>query len=244
MDTLTVPNGSSFAGCSNDEPRKTRSASLPASYTLRDEVDQIISYVEEALKDDSTATNQSSFCGETTDLQIPVVNDLRTSSSHSDYGTLPTPLSSRHINIKTQSSAYDSGIEGSERMQSRPSTSRTNFGDGERTQSRPETSDQSTNEMHEQEQTSDKITINIGGQKFTTYRSTLQNIPNTRLARLSEQDMSYDRASNEFFFDRNPRCFESILDFYRTGNLHFMHCLCGPSIKQELDFWQLDEVLA
>ncbi len=86
-----------------------------------------------------------------------------------------------------------------------------------------------------------RMVLNIGGNRFTTLRSTLQNVPNTRLAKLNEMDPSYDPPLGEYFFDRNPKFFASILDFYRSGELHFSHCLCGPSIKRELDFWCIDE---
>ena len=168
-------------------------------------------------------------------------NDLRALSSCSDYGSLQTPLSQRHIDIKTESSTEDNVEDSSRPVSGCSRTTR----DSERIQPRATSSNLRFSRepcTNEPEQTCDKITINVGGHKFTTYRSTLQNIPNTRLSRLSENDISFDRANKEFFFDRNARCFESILDFYRTGKLHFLHCQCGPSVKQELDFWQINEV--
>ena len=88
---------------------------------------------------------------------------------------------------------------------------------------------------------SEKIVINVGGKRFVTYRSTLETIPKTRISDLNELDPSYDFHNEEYFFDRNPRFFASILDYFRTGELHFAHCLCGPSIKTELDFWRVSE---
>ena len=87
----------------------------------------------------------------------------------------------------------------------------------------------------------DLIRINVGGTVFVTQRSTLSRIPNTRLANLSESDPNYNKEDKEWFFDRNPALFNSFLDFYRTGELHFPHMYCGPSIKKELIFWQMDE---
>lgn len=74
-----------------------------------------------------------------------------------------------------------------------------------------------------------------------TYQSTLLNLPGTKLAKLDRTDQSYDRVNNEYFFDRSPKMFEHILNYYRHGELHFPHCYCGPSIDNELHFWGLDE---
>jgi hypothetical protein len=48
--------------------------------------------------------------------------------------------------------------------------------------------------------------------------------------------------AGEFFFDRNPRAFEVILEFYRTGEI-----IPNPSIPKrlmdkEIEFWQLHKV--
>ncbi len=86
-----------------------------------------------------------------------------------------------------------------------------------------------------------KITLNVGGQYFVTHRQTLQRAPGTRLYGLTKSDSAYVSEDGEYFFDRNPQYFGAILDFYRHGQLHFSHCLCGPAIRQELLFWGLDE---
>ena len=87
----------------------------------------------------------------------------------------------------------------------------------------------------------ERLVLNVGGKSFATYRSTLEQVPDTRLSDLDELDPSYDFQNDEYFFDRNPKFFSAILDFYRTGELHFAHCLCGPSIKKELDYWGIND---
>ena len=87
----------------------------------------------------------------------------------------------------------------------------------------------------------ERVRLNVGGQHFMTYRSTLERVPGSRLAKLDELDPFYDLTTGEYFFDRNASLFSSILDLYRTGELHFSHCVCGPAIKKELQFWCISE---
>lgn len=64
----------------------------------------------------------------------------------------------------------------------------------------------------------EKVVINVGGVKHKTLWSTLEKIPGTRLyilARLKEKDESYDADEDEYYFDRNPEAFLSIMEYYR-----------------------------
>ena len=85
------------------------------------------------------------------------------------------------------------------------------------------------------------IHINVGGVVFVTGKDTLDGLPNTRLSCLQETDANFNPATGEWFFDRNCFLFNFILDFYRTGELHLPHNVCGPSIRRELMFWQINE---
>jgi hypothetical protein len=89
---------------------------------------------------------------------------------------------------------------------------------------------------------------------------TLSRLPNTRLGRLatlrkitlpSSRPMAhdelirlcddYDLSSGEFFFDRHPRSFISIINFYRTGKLHLVDDICVISFHDDLIYWGIDE---
>lgn len=51
----------------------------------------------------------------------------------------------------------------------------------------------------------------------------------------------FDLERNEFFFDRQPRSFVCILDYYRTKKLHLTDELCVMAFKDDLDYWEIDD---
>lgn len=92
-----------------------------------------------------------------------------------------------------------------------------------------------------EEDRADRVCLNVGGVKFETYISTLQNITDTRLAWLTENFEPETIQNKEFFFDRHPGVFVHVLNFYRTGKLHTPTDICGPLFEEELQFWGIDE---
>lgn len=89
-----------------------------------------------------------------------------------------------------------------------------------------------------------RVVINVGGVRHETYKSTLKNIPDTRLSWVTEcsaHNTDYDPDTGEFFFDRHPGMFNMILNYYRTGKLHAPIDVCGPLFEEELAFWGIDE---
>lgn len=80
----------------------------------------------------------------------------------------------------------------------------------------------------------------LRGNRYETYKATLKKIPATRLSRLTEALANYDPILNEYFFDRHPIVFAQILNYYRTGKLHYPTDVCGPLFEEELEFWGLD----
>lgn len=86
----------------------------------------------------------------------------------------------------------------------------------------------------------ERVILNVGGVRHETYKATLKKIPATRLSRLTEALANYDKMLNEYFFDRHPGVFAQILNYYRTGKLHYPTDVCGPLFEEELEFWGLD----
>ncbi|KAJ8312449.1 hypothetical protein KUTeg_009822 [Tegillarca granosa] len=82
-----------------------------------------------------------------------------------------------------------------------------------------------------------RVAFNVGGVRFETNISTLQSIPNTRLSSVEKLEQFYDADKDEFFFDRNPTIFSSVLDLCRSGHLHLPSNLCGIHARKELEFW-------
>lgn len=89
-------------------------------------------------------------------------------------------------------------------------------------------------ESEKQKATDRRIKLNVGGVLFETWASTLERISGTRLAllaHLGETDDSFDREKKEYFFDRHPGAFMSILHYYRSEELHTDQNICGNIIK-------------
>ncbi|XP_034530043.1 potassium voltage-gated channel subfamily D member 2 [Notolabrus celidotus] len=80
------------------------------------------------------------------------------------------------------------------------------------------------------------IVLNVSGQKFQTWRDTLERYPDTLLGS-TERDFFFHEESNEYFFDRDPDIFRHVLNFYRTGKLHYPRQECISAYDEELAFF-------
>ncbi|XP_027022377.1 potassium voltage-gated channel subfamily D member 3 isoform X1 [Tachysurus fulvidraco] len=80
------------------------------------------------------------------------------------------------------------------------------------------------------------IILNVSGRRFQTWRNTLDRFPDTLLGS-SEKEFFFNEETREYFFDRDPDVFRSILNFYRTGKLHYPRYECISAYDEELAFF-------
>lgn len=88
----------------------------------------------------------------------------------------------------------------------------------------------------ETERGDDRLCINVSGRRFETWENTLGKYPDTLLGS-NEKDFFYDDKYKEYFFDRDPEIFRHILNYYRTGKLHYPRHECISSYDEELAFF-------
>ena len=85
------------------------------------------------------------------------------------------------------------------------------------------------------------VLLNVGGTRYELSWALLDKLPQSRLGRLrkcrTEEEVlevadGYDPDRNEFFFHRQPRNFNSVLNFLRTGKLHLGEETCVIAFSQ------------
>ncbi len=104
-----------------------------------------------------------------------------------------------------------------------------------------------------------RISLNIRGTKYEIMLETLGHLSNSRLSDLKKLiDDSvrlkvtrndellkvcddYDIVQHEYFFNRDPRVFNLILNCFSTGNLHIDDNICVKLVAHELEYWRVDE---
>ena len=97
-----------------------------------------------------------------------------------------------------------------------------------------------------------RVTLNVGGERHDVMWRSLKNVPKSRLWKLAVEAVdhdtildlvdSYSLVDNEYFFDRHPRSFKSILNYYRTGKLHVVDEMCVMAFSDDLEYWGIDEL--
>ncbi|XP_023336434.1 BTB/POZ domain-containing protein KCTD9 [Eurytemora carolleeae] len=93
----------------------------------------------------------------------------------------------------------------------------------------------------------DWISLNVGGQKFATCRSTLNREPSCMLARMFANPKSLKPGSTDssgaFLIDRSPKYFEPILNYLRTGNLIIDPNLNPEGILEEARYFGIESLI-
>lgn len=94
----------------------------------------------------------------------------------------------------------------------------------------------------------DWVTLNIGGAKFLTCRSTFMKVQSGMLARMLASEDSGMLASQRdsegaLLIDRNPKYFEPILNFLRTGKLIIDHNVNVEGVYEEAKFYGVDHLI-
>ena len=85
------------------------------------------------------------------------------------------------------------------------------------------------------------VILNVGGVRHEVRQSTLKKKPSTKLGDERKLRKYYRSGTNEYYFDRSPRLFDYILNYYRCDELHINKCQCASEIFAELSFWEIEE---
>ena len=84
------------------------------------------------------------------------------------------------------------------------------------------------------------IRINVSGNRYETYVSTLERYPETLLGNKYKRIYYWNEEEKEYFFDRHRVCFQSILYFYQSrGRLRRPDHVPLDTFLEEISFFQL-----
>lgn len=91
----------------------------------------------------------------------------------------------------------------------------------------------------------DVITVNVGGTRFDTLKGTLSAEKGTFFYSMLNDERFKSEENGEFFVDRDPKWFSTILNFYRKKKVRLSHLelfeIC--EIIDELEFYHTDNLL-
>ncbi|XP_043540157.1 potassium voltage-gated channel subfamily D member 1-like [Chiloscyllium plagiosum] len=90
--------------------------------------------------------------------------------------------------------------------------------------------------LERRRKTDEMLVVNVSGRRFQTWKDTLDRYPDTLLGS-SEKEFFFSEDTQEYFFDRDADMFRHILNFYRTGKLHYPRQECIAAFDEELAFF-------
>ncbi|BFZ10772.1 hypothetical protein BsWGS_13811 [Bradybaena similaris] len=89
--------------------------------------------------------------------------------------------------------------------------------------------------------TCDRITINVSGKYFETWRKILEDHPDTLLGNPDRRCQFFDKSKNEYFFDRHRPTFDAIFHYYLYGGrLKRPPPVPDDIFLSELDFFEIE----
>ena len=85
-----------------------------------------------------------------------------------------------------------------------------------------------------------RIKLNVSGTLFEFDEKLLRNRNGDRITELC-RNLPNEGHAGTVYVGRSAKCFDSMLSFYQTGELHIPLDVCPASFQQEMDFWRLDK---
>lgn len=103
-----------------------------------------------------------------------------------------------------------------------------------------------SHDVNEAKSFTDWVTLNVGGQIFTTTRATLMNEPTSMLAKMFSPAESWSNNRDHtgaFLIDRSPVYFEPILNYLRHGKLILNDGVNPEGVLEEAKFFGISGIL-
>ena len=83
-----------------------------------------------------------------------------------------------------------------------------------------------------EEENGERVTLNVGGTRHETFLKSLASKPETRLGKLAEFLARNTMRKDEYFFNRHPGVFNSVIDYYRSGRFIDNRNIFGPPFRE------------
>lgn len=88
-----------------------------------------------------------------------------------------------------------------------------------------------------------RISINVRGLLFETFQTTLEQFPDTMLGCPTRRVEFYDPVARQYYLDRDPAIFDSILFYYQSnGIISRPECISQSIFNEELEFFGIKEM--